>query len=409
MSFNSVNQLTGTHKTWDHVGNLIPDVEISEGFRPYLEAKPAAWLPVQFWEKSMEDWLVCMPGKLLTADPQGRIVPAQYGLDSSTVTYTTNDVNAKTIDVRNGNACTSSSVSAGAITLSGVGAWMGVTGVTWSAKAPLGVAPYAFLQWAGDGSALDTGGNPAAYRFHNYNKQHQVALLCDYALELPVVPASQTAVALTAGVRTGSVQVFSALGSLPVAKNTARTPIAFSNGNAADAATRFVNEVESASDVVSAGDWHVNLTTGVISVYTNATLSTSDYNVAYYHYASAPGSVSVFACVVGNPQGGDFLKSDSNSNWTLATPKVYGDGVTDNFDTFSAIMGQVLEVQSQPRDLLDRVRTAYSSLGTDATGALPGTAGQFDQMPGSATGGVSDKVNYAGAANLVALVNLVSR
>jgi hypothetical protein len=30
-------------------------------------------------------------------------------------------------------------------------------------------------------------------------------------------------------------------------------------------------------------------------------------------------------------------------------------------------------------------------------------------MPGSATGGYSDKIHYAGAANLVVRVNLISR
>ena len=61
------------------------------------------------------------------------------------------------------------------------------------------------------------------------------------------------------------------------------------------------------------------------------------------------------------------------------------------------------------KDALDRVRTAFPSIGTDATGALPGYAGQLDQMPGSANGGVPDKVHYSGASNLVVRVNLISR
>jgi hypothetical protein len=95
----------------------------------------------------------------------------------------------------------------------------------------------------------------------------------------------------------------------------------------------------------------------------------------------------------------------------LATNKVFGAANGNNFDTFSHIMGQVLEVQTEPQDYLQRVRTAWSSLGTDASGSLPGgtAAGQMDQMPGSATGGASLAVHYAGAANQVALVNLVSR
>jgi hypothetical protein len=409
MSFNSVNQLSGTHKSWDHVGNILPSMEYSEGIRPHLEGKPAAWLPVAFYEKKFENWVVCTAGKIVSTDPQGCLVPAQYMLASSTATYTTNDVNAGTIDVRTGTACTSSSVSASPITLSGVSAWMGVSGVTWAARSPIGVCPQAYLQRAGDGSSNDTGFNPAYYRYHNYNMQATVPVLCDYTLQLPVVPASQTATSLSVTSNTGAVTVFTAVGNRPVAKNTVRTPITFTNGTATDVATRFVNEVATAAKVLNAGDWHINLITGVVTVYSNTTLASGNYNIAYYHYASAASTVSVFASVVGNPTPGDFLKCDSNSNWTLATPKVYGDGVTDNFDTYTSIMGQVMAIQTYPRDYLDRVRTAYPSLSTSASGSLPGTAGQMDQMPGSANGGYPTNVHYAGASNLVAIVNMVSR
>jgi hypothetical protein len=410
-SFNTVGQYTANHKPWDHTGNITPVSEKSEGFRPWLEAMPAAWLPVQFWEKFYENWIVAMPGKIVSADPQGRIVPAQYMLATSTVTYATNDVNAGTIDVRNGNACTAASVSASPITLSGVAAWMGVTGLTWATKQPIGVAMYPYLQWAGDGSTTDDGWNPAAYRFHNYNMQHRVTLVCDYMLELPVVPASTTSETVTAGARTLNVQVLGALSNLPVAAHHAtRSPISFADGTLTNSATMFVTQKATLAAVVSAGDWFIDLVTGIISFYTTTTQA-GNYIISYYNYASAPGTVSVFASAVGNLRGGDFLKCDANSNWTIATPKVFGDGVTDDFDTFTSIMGQILEVQTEPKDYLERVRTAWSSLGTDGTGALPGTAtgGQMDQMPGTATGGASLAVHYAGASNLVALVNLVSR
>jgi hypothetical protein len=409
MSFNAVNQYSGNHKTWDHVGNVLPNMEYSEGQRPHFESMPAAWLPVVFYEKHFENWLVCTAGKIISLDPQGRVVPAQYMLASSTVTYTTNDVTEQTIDVRTGNACTSASVSASPIDLSAVSAWMGVSGVTWAASAPIGAASYAYLQWAGDGSSIDDGFNPAAYRFHNYNMQHRIAATCDYVLELPLVPATVTAADLAVTSNTGSITTFTAVASLPVAKNTVRTPIAFTNGNATDASTKFVNEMSTLAEVKAVGDWHINLTTGVVSVFSVDAITTSDYQIAYYSYASAPSSVSVFAAVVGNPSPGDFLKANSDSNWAVATSKVNGDGVTDNFDTFSHIMGQVLDLQEHPRDLLDRVRTAYPSLNSDASGSFPGTAGQMDQMPGSANGGYPTKIHYSGASNLVAIVNMVSR
>ena len=49
MSFNSLGQYSANHKSWDHVGNMFPVVEHSEGVRPAGEFMPASWLPVQFW------------------------------------------------------------------------------------------------------------------------------------------------------------------------------------------------------------------------------------------------------------------------------------------------------------------------------------------------------------------------
>jgi len=414
MSFNGINQYNATHKSWDHVGNVIPNLEYSEGIRAHFDSMPAAWLPVQFYEKFNDNWIVCMPGKIVGVDPQGRVVPQQYMLTGSTATYTTNDVNAQTIDVRTGNVCTSASVSASPITLSGVSAWMGVSGLAWAAKAPIGVASYAFLQWAGDGADGDDGSNPLHFRYHNFIMQHRVACTMDYVLQIPVVPASTAAESLTVTSNTGAVTVFSALSALPIAKNTTRTPITFANGTATDVTTRFLNEKETAAEVLAMGDWHINLTTGVITVHSTTTLVTGNYTCSYYNYASAASTVSVFASVVGNPLPGDFLKADSNSNWAVATPHVYGTvytgGAAHNFDDFSYIMGQVLGIHDYAgKDLLDRVRTAYSSLSTSSTGALPGTAGQMDQMPGSANGGYPSSIHYAGAANLAAVVNMVSR
>lgn len=409
MSFNSVGAYTPSHKTWDHVGNLVPVVEHSEGIRPHGEFKPAAWLPVQFYDKYFEDWFVIMPGKILAFDNDGRVVPAQYGLSGATVTYTADDVSAGTIDVRTGSAVS----AAASFAVTGVTDFMG-RGQTFAVSHPVGVAPYPYWQWAGDGSASDTGNNPAYYRHHNYNLQHRTAILCDYVLELPLVPATTSAANLTRGTFTAAsnTQTFTALANLPVAKNTARTPITFANGTLTDAATRFVNEVASASDVTSAGDWHINLTTGVITAYATSELAAGNiYAITYRNYASAPtgANVSKFACALGDLKAGDFVKCNADSNWVEATTVLTGNATTG--DEFNVIMGQVLEVEDvYDKDALGRVRTAYDpAIGTSGTGAYPGTSGQLDQMPGSATGGVPDKVHYAGASNLVVRINLISR
>jgi hypothetical protein len=404
MPFNSQGTYVANHKTWDHVGNVIPVVEHSEGIRPHGEFKPAAWLPVQFFDKYFEDWYVVMPGKLLAFDTQGRVVPAEYAVSGCTITYTTDDVAAGVIDVRTGAALLANAT--GTFAVSGVTDMMG-TGEALAISKPVGVAPYAFWQWAGDGQDGDTGFNPAHFRKHNYNQQHRVAILCDYVLEVPLVPLEATEERVS-GVDTGSVITYQ-LAHAPVAKNTMRTAFAFADDGATDSETAFVNQVELAADLAATGDWHIDYTTGVLSVYKASTLGANEYKVTYFHYdadgdwgAEYTSGVSKFACALGNLKPGDFVKVGQGSNFA------FWDEATDDV---SDLMGQVLEVEDlMGKDYLDRVRTAFDpALGTSATGTLPGYSGQLDQMPGSATGGVPDKVHYAGAANLVVRINLISR
>lgn len=402
MAFDSLGRYNPQHKTWDHVGNMIPVVEHSEGIRPHGEFRPSSWSPVQFYDKYYEDFFVIMPGKAVAFDNDGRICPAQYGLAAATVTYTSRDVDAGVIDVRTGLRLLAGDV--GTFDVSAVTAFMGRTGVAMKVSAPVGVAPYAFWQWGGDGTSKDDGFNPAAFRKHNYQLQHRVAILCDYVLELPLVPAVHGAENMTQASYASNRAVFNALAHTPIAKNTMRTPIVFANGTLTDAATRFVVQKDTAAEVVAAGDWHINLETGVVTVYATGTLGVGNiYTVAYSNYGSAPtgSSVSKFACVLGDVKAGDFLMVNADSNYVKADPASVG---------FDQIMGQVLEVEDVlGKDALDRVRTAFPVLDTNALGTYPGYGGQMDQMPGSATGGVPDKVHYAGAANLVVRLNLISR
>jgi len=403
MAFDSLGRYSPTHKTWDHVGNMIPELEHSEGIRPHGEFRPAAWLPVQFFDKYYEDYFVVMPGKILAFDNDNRLVPAQYGLTGATITYTSLDVEAGVMDVRTGSPLLATAV--GTFNVAAVSSFMG-SGVAMAVSSHVGVAPYAYWQWAGDASEYDDGFNPSGLRRHNYQLQHRTAILCDYVLELPLVPAEETTpVALTQSARVSNVSHLTGTftGLLPVARNTMRTPITFSEGAGApgDVAAKFVVEKDSASDIASAGDWFVDRVTGDVYVYSAADIGATDYEVAFFHYGSSPtGShVSKFASALGDLKGGDFVKCNADSNYVVATT-----------EDFKDIVGQVIEVEDiWSKDALDRVRTAYPSLSTDASGSLPGYAGQMDQMPGSATGGVSDKVHYAGASNLVVRINLISR
>ncbi len=403
MGFDSLGRYSPTHKSWDHVGNMIPVVEHSEGVRPHGEFKPAAWLPVQFFDKYYEEYFVVMPGKVLAFDNDGRVCPAQYATQG--VTYTANDVAAGTIDVATGNPVAAAVVHAAG----SVANFMGRTGEAMAVSKPVGVAPYAYWQWAGDGSSLDDGFNPSAYRQHNHNLQHRVAILCDYVLELPLVPASQVAEDAGAETHVGNVSTFAApalmsdsanAGAeplLPLASNTVRTPITFSG---AAATGNFLVQKDTVAEVLSLGDWHIDLATGVVSVFAAAAINgTPSLKIAYFHYGTAVTGASVFAAASGNLKAGDFVVTDADSNYVAA----------GNVD-FRDIVGQVIEVENADKDALGMVKTAYNPpLGTDASGSSPGYAGQMDQMPGSATGGVSDKVHYAGAADLVVRINLVSR
>jgi hypothetical protein len=410
MAFNTVGQYSASHKAWDHVGNILPDIEVAEGIRSVGSMKPACWLPVQFYEKFYENWIVAMPGKVLCLDNDGRLVPAQYGLGSATITYTTSDVTAGTIDVRTGVTLLVGNV--GTFNVSAVTSFMGRGLGALALSKPIGIASYPILQWAGDGSGDDDGYNPAALKQHNYSMQQGAAVLFDAMIQLPLMPATTASANLTRDSHVSQVQTFTALANLPVATNTMRTPITFANGTLTDSATRFVNQVTDSTEILAMGDWCINLTTGVIQCWADAPLAAGNiYTITYSHYASAPTgtSVSKFACVLGDVKPGDFLKANADSNLVVATAKTYADGVTDNFDTFADIIGQVVKIDVEPQDLLDRVRTAYDSLGTTGTGAYPGSAGQMDQMPGSATGGVGSLIHYAGAADKLVIVNLISR
>jgi len=413
MSFDTLGRYDPNHKAYDQIGNIIPVVDYSEGDRPHGEWWPACWLPVQFFEKYFSEWMVCMPGKALALDNDSKLVPAQYGLGSASITYAANDVEAGVIDVRTGSALLTANI--GTFLVSAVTSFMGRGLGALAVSKPIGVAPYPFWKWAGDASSYDDGTNPAGYMRHNFNLQHRAGVLCDYVIELPLVPAlSSVGTDIIQSSRDASTNIAlltdagSFTGLLPMAKNTMRTPITITGG---DASTRFAVEKDAMADITQMGDYYVDLVNGYFYCYASADVL-GHYDVNFYHYGSAPTgtNVSKFACALGDLTPGCFVKCNSDSNFVVATAKTYGDAETDNFDTFADILGQVIEREDVlGKDALDRVRTAYPSLSTDAAGSLPAYAGQMDQMPGSATGGAPGNVHYAGGANLVVRINLISR
>lgn len=391
----AINNYVANHKQWDHVGSITPDIEISEGIRPAEEFKPAGWLPVQRYDKHYEEWFVVSAGKVVALDKTGRVVPAGLKIalavgSGDVLTYTQDDVDNKVVDLTTGIAVT----AATGYTRAELDTAMTNLGLISSSEAPedfisapIGLAPYNYWQWAGG-----DGFNPAQYRNHNHNLQHQVAVLCDFYIELPLVPGVvDTAEALATAAQYGSANAYSyaATTNLP-ASNTTRTPISFTEGVGApgDVATRFTNEVSTIDDVISSGDWHMAYDSGVLTVYATSAPGDTDYKITYFYYRS-DASVNSYACAIGDLNPGEFVKADANSNMTLADPSSEG---------LDVIVGQILARDSRfPKDALDKVKTAYAGLGVE------------QQMPGSANGGVPANISYSGAANTVVRINLINR
>lgn len=379
----AIQPYVGNHKEWDHVGSITPDFEISEGIRPAEEFKPAAWLPVGRYDKHYEEFFVISAGKIVALDDEGRVVPAGL-LAANAVSYTQDDVDSGTVDISTGAACNAASITNSPYTID-----------TYRVISKhIGVAPYNYWQWAGG-----DGFNPAQYRKHNHNLQHQVAVLCDYYVELPLVPLVQSAEDLGIGViDAGGANIydFPTIGT-DLAKNTARTPMVFGVGAtvtvpAISGPDRFLDEVASRAGILVAGDYYIDYTTGIISVYGTAAQSddfneAADYNVIAYTYAAGASAPSTYASALGNLVPGEFVMTDNDSNY-----------IVWNGTNVEEIVGQILAVDTRfPKDALEKVRTAYEGLGVEK------------QMPGSANGGVPANISYSGAANAVVRVNLINR
>jgi len=76
-------QYVANHKKWDHVGNLTPNIEISEGVRPSEELKPASYLKLVRFDKYLEDYYVVSAGKVVALDSNGDVVPAGLALQAA--------------------------------------------------------------------------------------------------------------------------------------------------------------------------------------------------------------------------------------------------------------------------------------------------------------------------------------
>jgi hypothetical protein len=330
---------------------------------------------------------------------------------------------------------------------------------------PVGFASYNYYKAAGSDHY-----NPANLYEHNFRPQALTAITCDYASTFPVLPALATTETMandrTAGgaalmqnyfdgtttprvagwfnsTQINAVDRYSSLVTAgddvvaymfvnyPVAHITEDSPITPSVAG-------LTREVDTIASISAAGDYYLDYEVGVLFLYEaggDAIPSpwTTAATITYYHYntaGTATNTVSSYSCATGNLEYGDFLTYDVNSNLIKATLDIanaegyaaagtvysadpnYGAAADDAISLqleqaidnhIFGIVGQIIGTMvfgegRHSKDYLDRVHTAYA-----------GQAAANMQTPGSATGGRTDQLTYANAAERMIIVNLIFR
>lgn len=455
------------HKVWDRMGRVTPLVEYSHSERPHFESFAAPWLPTQRYDQELESYIVVSAGKVVAEDRNGHIVPAglrkAFNKSGATtvLSYTATDVTQGVIDLTTGVAVT----AATSYTQTQLTAALRLRGLIKETEyamdfisKPIGVSSYNYWQASGPDHY-----NPATLYKHNFRPQALVAVTCDYCIAVPVVPNVATTEAMandnTAGaanlltnqldgtttrakgwfsstqiaavtkyasdVTAGDNIVCYMFDAYPVAYITDDTPITASVAG-------LVKKKNSITSVTSAGDYYIDYDLGLLFLYEaggNAIPSpwAVGSTITYYHYETENTTAgNTYACATGDLNFGDFLTYDSNSNLVKATLDIgTAEGynasgtvytVDPEYDTqtnnaiistqleqaiqnhMEGIVGQIIGETIYPRDYLERVKTAYS-----------GYSAANMRTPGSATGGRSDQLTYAGAAEKMVIVNLIMR
>jgi hypothetical protein len=265
---------------------------------------------------------------------------------------------------------------------------------------PVGISAVDVYVWSGrpeDGDQFYT----------NYSKQHLIQFLTEAQMVVPHRAADSTSSDVFTGIesivpetadnagdfpRAGEIWEaaqlalttrYGALGvtsSTPVvafclaednvAANTDRTPVT------CDVDGVLSKEKSAISLVTSEGDWYLDADVGVIIVHedTYATLvaATSDPTFSYFFYEEASAVTDVasahrYVHFDGLAVPGDKLGVDKHSNF------VKSNSLSDVLNGGS-VLGCVLSIESQPRTLLNKVKTAYNLSNMSASGKMPGTA-----------------------------------
>lgn len=416
----------------------------SETRNPAGEWKPAAWLPVEWTARARDAYFVCSGGKPVSFDRENRLVPSGYRLRiasaSTFVTYTSTDVEAGVYDIRTGQELESGDV--GAVTVADVCEALLERGLVTEEELalgadfdssvdahcravieafvshPVGIAAYDFFAWAGDDHDLHRA---------NWRMQHLVQFITEGQLKVPhlvaktdgsdafdsdtittwaaaagasrgeifpdgdlagtvlhVPAATLAALARYDGVITASSPVVGlALTHSPAARNTDRTPVECSVDGI------LVRERGGPDLISQDGDWYLDADVGILFIHTTTWTDhgAAAFTVTYSYYGVDPVDAHRYVHLDGVAKPGDYVGWDVDSNFVVADSTDYRD-----------VLGRILMIQTEPRGLLDRVKTAFTQTGF----------GTEAQMPGTATKGFSDNItfNSGTVADQLAILNI---
>ena len=436
------NRYSATHRQWDHVGNLFPNVEHAEkGPHGRLAGDfiPAPWLPVQVEDKHFEVWTVVSPGKIVALTTQAEeilspvgdwedsshVVPAGLKVDwaaaaagATVLTYTADDYEQQTVDLVTGipyaiNGTTDYSKTDITTALRSRGLIGGSEDCDAFISYPVGVAAQVFYQWSAlNGSKF----NPADAKFHNFRMQHQVQILCSYQLRLPWVPgdvvteavpvsilsstpvfgtsalhdvASTIAMTRFSGI-TSTTFVMWTLADFPLAGPTDLCPLT------ASSTTMLVRKKGSVNALSAAGDYFIDREVGAIFFYDvnggsgviPASIISDTLTYWSYQDASTASNYAMVASGATVVKNGGFLACDADSNFAVDTAPTAADPFR---------MGQVVGFKTYPKDMVHRVKTQYTNLGS------------VNKMPGTATRGLPESLTYSNGADKEVVINLFTR
>lgn len=174
------------------------NVEVSEGQNPPGEFYPAGYLPTVISENRLfGSAFVLMPGKVISFDTSGRLVPAGFSIDKAAVSgsrsikYTKDD---ETYGVVAPNG--SFAVSGDEVLTAMEGASIGITD-------PIGIMRYSSLMAPGSDPS-----NPATFYKHSYDTGGAKAFSRWCYIQVPVVEVNPRKETIPTGVATHRIQLY---------------------------------------------------------------------------------------------------------------------------------------------------------------------------------------------------------